>query len=104
MSAREILDSLYKVEEQQGTERKPSFPQAVDVVIKAINTQNGFKMEDFTEGEAVAEAAEYGDVVIDDVPDENEEGGATKISGEEAELEPAEDEELVTKQNDALSR
>ena len=99
MSAREILDSLYKVEEQQGEERKPSFPQAVDVVIKAINTQNGFKMEDFTEGEAVAEAAEYGDVVIDDVPDENEEGGATPISGEEAELEPAEDEELVTKQN-----
>ena len=98
MSAREILDSLYKVEEQLGEERKPSFPQAVDVVIKAINTQNGFKMEDFTEEEEVAEAAED-DVNNDDVPDENEEGEATPIAGEIAELEPTEDEELVTKQN-----
>ena len=100
MSAREILDSLYKVEEKQGEERKPSFPQAVDVVIKAINTQNGFKMDGFTEGEEVAEAAEDGDLVIDDnVSDEIEEGEATTIAGEIAELEPTEDEEFVTKQN-----
>ena len=98
MSAREILDSLYKVEEQQGEERKPSFPQAVDVVIKAINTQNGFKMEDFTEEGAVAEAAEDGDVVIDDnVSDEVED--ANQIVQEIAELKPTEDEEVVTKQN-----
>ena len=88
------------MEEHQGEERKPSFPQAVDVVIKAINTQNGFKMDDFTEGEEVAEAAEDGDLVIDDnVSDEIEEGEATTIAGEIAELEPTEDEELVTKQN-----
>ena len=66
------------MEEQQGEERKPSFPQAVDVVIKAINTQNGFKMEDFTEEEEIAEAAE--DDVINN--DEDEEGEATPIAGE----------------------
>ena len=99
MSAREILDSLYKVEEQQGEERKPSFPQAVDVVIKAINTQNGFKMEDFTEEGEVAEAAEDDVINNDDVPDENEKGEATPIAGEVEELEPTEDEEVVTKQN-----
>ena len=92
MSAREILDSLYKVEEKQGEERKPSFPQAVDVVIKAINTQNGFKMDDFTEGEEVAEAAE------DDVNNDDE-GEATPIAGEIVELEPTRDEKVVTKQN-----
>ena len=98
MSAREILDSLYKVEEQQGEERKPSFPQAVDVVIKAINTQNGFKMDDFTEEGEVAEAAEDGDVINDDdIPDENEE--ANQIVQDIVELEPTKDEESVTKQN-----
>ena len=85
------------MEEQQGEERKPSFPQAVDVVIKAINTQNGFKMEDFTEEEEVAETAEDDVINDEDVPDENEE--ATPIAGEIAELEPTEDEEVVTKQN-----
>ena len=93
MSAREILDSLYKVEEQQGEERKPSFPQAVDVVIKAINTQNGFKMEDFTE-EGEVEDSENGQLVTEDnFPDVNEE--ANPIVEEIAELEPTEDEEIV---------
>ena len=85
------------MEEHQGEERKPSFPQAVDVVIKAINTQNGFKMEDFTEEGEVAEAAEDDVNNDDDVPDENEE--ANPIVEEIAELEPTEDEEVVTKQN-----